>query len=305
MRKILNFTDFITEASFSIPDPTKAGQELSQILGQSRNVKEIPRGSNKGPEVEAYLKSVGLGGGYPWCQAYVYWVLDQLSKKLGVSNPAPKEAAVKSHWDRSDQENKITIGDARANPSKVRPGMVFIMQRNTPWSQGGYEGHTGIVININPEARTFTSIEGNTDEKATGEGNKVGINTRKLEDKNLIGFIDWFKGKRTPEFETAIAGSGVTPELKGDNAQGEITSQFMSPTTVAPNQNVVGDRSAEQAALDMDSQTDKSLLGYLLSPWKKSDIEKGAQSPTVGQTRQFRGLQTFGQMAAKMDQTEN
>ena len=66
MKKILNFTEFINEASFGISDPAKAGQAFSEILGKTRNVRETPKGSNKGPEVEAYLKSVGLGPGNSW-----------------------------------------------------------------------------------------------------------------------------------------------------------------------------------------------------------------------------------------------
>src|SRR5512133_3267404 len=31
--------------------------------------------NNRGPRVEQYLKEVGLGGGYPWCDAFVSWCL--------------------------------------------------------------------------------------------------------------------------------------------------------------------------------------------------------------------------------------
>lgn len=293
MKRILNFTDFINEASFTLSDPAEAGQEFAQILGKTRNVKEIPSGSNKGPDVEAYLKSVGLGPGNPWCQAYVYWALDQLSKKLGITNPSPKSGSVKGHWDSAPQENKIPVDQIRVNPTKVRPGMVFIKQRNTPWSQGGYEGHTGIVLTINPEQKTFTSIEGNTDEQATGEGNKVGINTRKLDDKDLIGFIDWFKGKRTPEFESAIAGGGVKPELPGDTG-GTITNQFMVPTTGAPSQNTVGDKEAEELAMKRDSEEDTSLIASLLKPWRPGEWSKSS-SVTAKEVRQFLGKPSYSE----------
>src|ERR1035437_5939071 len=35
---------------------------------------EDPPGSNKGPRVNEYLHSVGLGPGYSWCAGFVYWV---------------------------------------------------------------------------------------------------------------------------------------------------------------------------------------------------------------------------------------
>lgn len=267
MGRILNFTDFINEASFPVREPKETGEELANILGQTRNVKEIPSGSNKGPEVEQYLKSVGLGAGQPWCQAYVYWALNELSKKMGISNPAPKSGSVKGHWDDTPQENRITVAQAKSNPSLVRPGMVFVLERNTPWSQGGYQGHTGIILTVDPDKRTYTSIEGNTDEKATGEGNKVGVNTRSIDDKSTIGFVDWFKGQRTPEFEAAIAGGGVKPQLPGDTG-GEITGEFMTVNQTAPTQNTVGDADAEAAALRADQAPASGLAAYLLKPWR-------------------------------------
>ena len=294
MRKILNFNEFINEASFAISDPVKAGREFAEILGKTRNVREIPKGSNKGPEVEAYLKSVGLGPGNFWCQAYVYWALDQLAKKLGITNPAPNKATVIGHWQEAPAENKLTVDQARSNPTKVRPGMVFIKQRgNKPWSQGGWEGHTGIVLTINPDQKTFTSIEGNTDEQASGQGDKVGINTRRLDDKDLIGFIDWFKGKRTPEFESAIAGGGIKPELPGDSG-GAITGQFMVPTTTEPSQSTVGDPDAEAAALAKDQEEDQSIIASLLKPWRPGQASKSTVV-TKGEVKKFLGQSTYSE----------
>ena len=45
---------------------------------------EFPKGSNAGVDIEKYLKSVGLGKGYSWCMAFVYWCFSEASIQLGM-----------------------------------------------------------------------------------------------------------------------------------------------------------------------------------------------------------------------------
>ena len=282
MKRILNFIEFITEASFTIPDPNKAGQEFAKILSSTKDVREQPRGSNRGSEVDQYVRSVGLdpSGKYPWCQSYVWWALDQLSKKLGIKNPAPQTASVRGSWDQSPTENKITIAQARANPELVRPGMVFIMQRGTPWSSGGYLGHTGIILTVDPNKKTFQSIEGNTDEKSSGEGDKVGINNRDLSSSSLVGFIDWFKGARTPEFESSFGGPVPPTPTSPAQPQGVITGEIKtSPIKTAPGDDTVGDPEAEERATKLDQEEDTSIVASLLKPmWTPGQKGQGGQT---------------------------
>jgi hypothetical protein len=299
MKRLFTFTEFINEASFALNDPGKAGEEMARIISATKDVKEQPPGSNRGQEVDQYIKITGLNpaGQFPWCQSYVYWVLDQLSKKLGVTNPAPKTAMVKSSWDQAPQENKLTIAEARAKPELVRPGMVFTMERGTPWKSGGTLGHTGIILSINPKDKTFTSIEGNTDEKSSGEGNKVGINTRPLSSGSLIGFIDWFKGKRTPEFEEALSQSPVP-----GSPEGVITSEIRPPSTAAPSANTAGSAEAEQAALRADQEEDTSLIASLIKPhWVPSKKGDTGYSVSKGEVKKFLGQPTYSEEYKKQN----
>ena len=87
----------------------------------------------------------------------------------------------------------------KTNPSLIRPGQIFIMTR-----PGKGLGHTGIVVAVDEKDRSFTSMEGNTNDQLSGEGDRVGINKRKIDGTNLVGFIDYFKSSRTPEFERDI-----------------------------------------------------------------------------------------------------
>jgi hypothetical protein len=63
---------------------------LERVLSCARaevGAREEPPGSNDGPRVRAYLRSVGLPGGYPWCAAFVAWVGE---RALGRRWPVPR-----------------------------------------------------------------------------------------------------------------------------------------------------------------------------------------------------------------------
>ena len=190
-KRIKNFGDFINEGQFTLRNPDVDGDKFAKILSLNRNVKEDPKGSNRGEMVSAYLASTGLGSGYPWCMAFVYYVFNELSKQLGQTNPLPKTAGVMDHWGKATKDEKITIDQARQDPNLVRPGQIFIMSR-----PGKGLGHTGIVIGVDPQKKTFTTIEGNTNDQQSGEGDRVGVNVRRLDSKTLIGFIDYFRKSR-------------------------------------------------------------------------------------------------------------
>jgi len=201
MRRIKNFSLFIKEAQqIPLSDPSKDGEIFAGVLAAHKDAKEEPRGSNKGPEVTKYLQAVGLSGGLPWCMAFVYYIFDEVCKRLGKTNGTVKTGGCLNHWNQAPSDAKIPVDRVKSNPSLIRPGQIFIMTR-----PGKGLGHTGIVVSVNEGDRSFTSMEGNTNDQLSGEGDRVGINKRKIDGTNLVGFIDYFKNSRTPEFETDIS----------------------------------------------------------------------------------------------------
>lgn len=50
----------------------------------------IEKAENKGEEIKDYLSSVGLGEGYSYCAAGIYWAFDSASKALDLINPLPR-----------------------------------------------------------------------------------------------------------------------------------------------------------------------------------------------------------------------
>lgn len=269
MNNIKSFQDFLNEAQFTLPDPAKAGDTLAGVIVANRQVKEQPKGSNAGTEVGNYLKSVGLKPGLPWCAAFVYYIFDQLSKRLGQKNPLPKTGGVMHHWESAPADTKITVAQARANHNLIKPGQIFIMSR-----PGKGLGHTGIVVNVDPSKGTFTSIEGNTNDRLSGEGDRVGVNTRAINSRSLIGFIDYFKDKRTQEFEKNLS--------KAIDAR----SASLTPLEAIPDDEVVGSGalgSAPASYAEGDEKIDRSFAGTFFSGLSSLMGRKG--DFTVGEVK--------------------
>jgi len=61
-----------------IPRVTELRKQLLKIAESQVGVRELT-GNNDGKQIKAYLKSVGLKEGYPWCVAFVVWCHLQIS----------------------------------------------------------------------------------------------------------------------------------------------------------------------------------------------------------------------------------
>jgi hypothetical protein len=144
-------------------------------------VMEVPPGSNKGPEVNAYLASVGLPPGLFWCAAFVYSCFDKAATKAGKQNPLIKTGHVMTHWNKTTAK-KVKMDEAVNKPSLIKPGHIFIM--NT----GGSAGHTGIVEKV--EGGFIHTIEGNSNNSGSRNGIGVFRLQRKIAKINR-GFIEY------------------------------------------------------------------------------------------------------------------
>ena len=173
----------------SVEVPTGLIATVLAIANGEIGVMEKPLGSNRGPKVDEYLKSVGLnpaGGSFPWCVAFTYYCFHTAAQSLGVQNPHVRTAGVLAHWNAAKGVPgavRITHAAATNNPALVRPGQLFIMDF------GGGAGHTGLVLAV--EDGRLTTIEGNTNDG--GARNGVGVfkrEARKIAGINK-GFIDY------------------------------------------------------------------------------------------------------------------
>ena len=140
-----------------------------QVALTQDGVTEDPIGSNGGKQVDEYLKSVGLGTGYAWCGAFVYWCCKEA---YGENNPLIKTGGVLNQWNKTPKNRKSktpSVGDA------------FVMDF------GKGKGHIGFVYEIIGDQ--ILTIEGNAaDMSGTREGTSVCIKTRKI--SACKGFIN-------------------------------------------------------------------------------------------------------------------
>lgn len=174
-----------TVAATEKPSDKFLGEVLALALAEeAKKIREIPPNSNRGRDVETYLKSVGLGGGNPWCCAFTYWCFEQAAQQRGRSNPMVRTGGCLAHWNGAPAKGAKRIGknDAVNNPGLLKPGMVFIMDF------GGGKGHTGFIVAV--RGGLIDTVEGNTDASKTREGGGVYRLTRKLSEVNK-GYIDY------------------------------------------------------------------------------------------------------------------
>ncbi|MVM33605.1 CHAP domain-containing protein [Spirosoma sp. HMF4905] len=173
---------------YPLPGATLTSRVLA-IAKSQIGISEVPHGSNRGPQVDLYLKTCGLSPGYPWCSAWVYWCFQQASRQLGIKNPCPKSAGVLNMWALAGYKEsglkRLTSLQVEDEPELVKPGMQFLMKFSAT------AGHTGLVESVG-KGGLLTTIEGNTAQNTgTREGNAVCRLTRRRIDSINLGFISY------------------------------------------------------------------------------------------------------------------
>ena len=144
-----------------------------EIAASQVGVQEHPKGSNSGPEVDEYLKSVLLSAGNPWCMAFVYWCAREAYRECVMVIPLAQTGGVMIQW------KKAQLRKVPNRASGVKPGDIFIMQ----FAHG--TGHTGFVESIGNGV--IHTIEGNTNDDGSREGYEVARRVRPI--SSIFGFI--------------------------------------------------------------------------------------------------------------------
>jgi hypothetical protein len=120
-------------------------------------------GPNRGAMIDEWLRNVyldpnkGPPGGYPWCAAAVSWWCEKGGR------PIRKSASV---WRLYDANHQLMVDDPQ-------PGDICI--RLEKGERGG-KGHCGLYLGT--EDGKVKTIEGNTNEAGSREGNAVAIKLR-------------------------------------------------------------------------------------------------------------------------------
>jgi hypothetical protein len=152
------------------------------IARTQNGVRERPRNSNRGRDVEKYLRSVNCPPGNAWCAAFVFWCVKQASEETGVPNPCARSAGALVQWNRAGEKRleRVSAKAAKEDPALIVPGMVFVID------SGKGLGHTGFVTSV--RGAMLDTIEGNTGATKTREGGGVYTLMRKVGEINK-GYI--------------------------------------------------------------------------------------------------------------------
>jgi hypothetical protein len=112
---------------------------------------------NSGPEIDDWLRLVGLPPNNEWCAATVHAAGYFGSRQVGLINPVPRTAgALKIH----------SLADAVCRVDGPARGRVFVVDH------GGGKGHTGICTSVATDGAPLCG-SGNTNAEGSRLGDRV------------------------------------------------------------------------------------------------------------------------------------
>jgi hypothetical protein len=164
--------------------PSSLQQAAVEIAVSQLGVHE-QGGNNRGPEVDLYLASVGLGPGFSWCSAFVFWCFREAARRLGLVNPCPRTAGAVKLW---------TLTEPICRDQTPAPGAIYVLDH------GGGKGHAGIVESID-DAGVISEVSGNTNQAGSREGNAVGMHAgapATVHGGTLLGYLHLDRAAQAP-----------------------------------------------------------------------------------------------------------
>jgi hypothetical protein len=135
----------------------QARQLFVEVVKSCIGIQEV--GKNKGKEVEAFLSTLKVPAGEPWCMAFMQTCLAYVETKLKVVSPIHASAACVQTWEKTDPAQRV----------KLLPlaGAIAIWKH----TENPATGHTGMVLDC--DSVSFHAIEGNTSEGRASLNNAV------------------------------------------------------------------------------------------------------------------------------------
>jgi hypothetical protein len=140
--------------------------EIVRVSNAEIGVEEVD-GTNSGKRVKEYQAATSLGGtGWPWCAAFVCWVVREAMKNCGFKEtatfkrPTTASAYAFKLWSLAQDATTSTKSPHRGD---IQGGDIIIFTFS----------HIGFAIS-KPDANGYvTTIEGNTDGAGSREGGAV------------------------------------------------------------------------------------------------------------------------------------
>jgi hypothetical protein len=167
---------YLTDEKYSaLPLPERALHVARSQVGE----REVPKGSNFGGMVTAYLKASGWISPAAWCAAFAVWCIVQAGGKKSLL----WTSGLASTWFLYDWAKRK--GRLSTEPKR---GDLFVW--STPKG-----GHTGFVVEVYRTRGVLhiRTIEGNTNDEGSREGYEVCERRRsitELQSYKRFGFIN-------------------------------------------------------------------------------------------------------------------
>jgi hypothetical protein len=146
---------------------------IEAVYNSQVGVVEQPRGSNSGPEVRKYLRSVKTTVPAPWCAAFVHWCLDSAGIANNITAYSPTAI---------NKNNLVYYRGRLIKP--ITPGDVFTIY----FVSMGRIGHTGFC-GVQLNATVVQTVEGNSNDGGSREG--YGVFRRKRPLHTLYSISRW------------------------------------------------------------------------------------------------------------------
>lgn len=139
--------------------PDTLGEAMATWIESKVGVTETA--PNSGPEIDEWLRLVGLPPGNEWCAATVYAAGHFSALELGMVNPVPKTAGAQSLYRLTEPMCRVD------GPARGRVGIV---------PHEGGKGHAVICVSVDA-AGVPTCGSGNTNAAGSRLGNCVALHT--------------------------------------------------------------------------------------------------------------------------------
>ena len=143
----------------------------------------IKKESNSGPWVRSYMDG-NEGEQWYWCMGFVQTIVDQAATTLGKNFKTLMPLTYSCDTVGTTGLNKGNLtrySKVRTDPSVVKPGDIFLIQKtSSDWF------HTGLIISVGDGI--FETIEGNTNDDGSHNGNRVCLRSRNFMKSKLDVF---------------------------------------------------------------------------------------------------------------------
>lgn len=170
------------QAAVALIAPAR-GEDLGALTVRyaRQHLMQHPRevgGDNRGPWVRLYMKGRD-GRQWRWCAGFVSYCLKQAADTLGQKLPVKQTFSCDVLAESARQGGRLLDGDAAGVQAELAPGDLFLIRRSrSDWR------HVGIITRLAEE--TFSTIEGNTNDLGSENGNEVLARTRSYKGRDFV-----------------------------------------------------------------------------------------------------------------------